>query len=75
MNTFNHIVARNSIYKCNFEKNKTAKLINEIDNFQSLEEFFTYLIIQQNAKILCLPHDYRNNKEFIKKLINKQFQA
>ena len=76
MNTINKITAKNTLLKCMRSADWTPSnenLVMEIDKFETLEDFFEYLIITKNASLLCLPRTYLLNVKFMKRLLLKKY--
>lgn len=63
------LLAQKTIDKCKeFDIKLTTIQAKDVDN-QSLEDFFTNIVIKYNAPISCLPEEYKCNKDFLKNLI------
>ena len=77
MDTIKKIIAKTTFYRClgtSSFKGKSEDFIAQIDNFDTLDDYFEYLVIVQNAPLQCLPYNYLQftNTQYLRKLVNKK---
>lgn len=75
--TLNRTLAANTLTKWKASaknwNDANEQLYAEIANFANLESFFEYIVISKHAPLNCLPLEYQNNINFLRKLINKKY--
>ena len=75
MDIINKIIAKNTVFKWIYSgkyANSSENLMLKMQEFDTLEDFFIYLVVDKNMPISFLPYHYQANKSFLISLLDKK---